>query len=204
MLHDVCLLLWLRVRHARTALVRLVHAGGTDLVEDRGLGERAYQLYLAAIAAVWAALMWAALLDATAAAFAAAGPALSATALTLGLMAPVTVFAWAAVRALRTSPVKLARADIPFVAAGPLGMRAIAGTGCAVSMLGAAAAAALAGYVLGVGLGSGLGAFAPPLACALAGALLVAAAAGGAWALGAARLACPRGARRRGTVALAL
>lgn len=169
MLHDVCLLLWLRVRHARTALVRLVHAGGTDLVEDRGLGERAYQLYLAAIAAVWAALMWAALLDATAAAFAAAGPALSATALTLGLMAPVTVFAWAAVRALRTSPVKLARADIPFVAAGPLGMRAIAGTGCAVSMLGAAAAAA-----------------------------------GGAWALGAARLACPRGARRRGTVALAL
>ena len=97
-------------------------------------------------------------LDATAAAFAAAGPALSATALTLGLMAPVTVFAWAAVRALRTSPVKLARADIPFVAAGPLGMRAIAGTGCAVSMLGAAAAAALAGYVLGVGLGSGLGA----------------------------------------------
>ena len=204
MLHDVCLLLWLRVRHARTALVRLVHAGGTDLVEDRGLGERAYQLYLAAIAAVWAALMWAALLDATAAAFAAAGPALSATALTLGLMAPVTVFAWAAVRALRTSPVKLARADIPFVAAGPLGMRAIAGTGCAVSMLGAAAAAALAGYVLGVGLGSGLGAFAPPLACARAGARLVAAAAGGAWALGAARLACPRGARRRGTVALAL
>ena len=204
MLHDVCLLLWLRVRHARTALVRLVHAGGTDLVEDRGLGERAYQLYLAAIAAVWAALMWAALLDATAAAFAAAGPALSAAALTLGLLAPVTVFAWAAVRALRTSPVKLARADIPFVAAGPLGMRAIAGTGCAASMLGAAAAAALAGYVLGVGLGSGLGAFAPPLACALAGALLVAAAAGGAWLLGAARLACPRGARRRGTVALAL
>lgn len=204
MLHDVCLLLWLRVRHARTALVRLVHAGGTDLVEDRGLGERAYQLYLAAIAVVWAALMWAALLDATAAAFAAAGPALSATALTLGLLAPVTVFAWAAVRALHTSPVKLARADIPFVAAGPLGMRAIAGTGCAASMLGAAAAAALAGYVLGVGLGSGLGAFAPPLACALVGALLVAAAAGGAWLLGAARLACPRGARRRGTVALAL
>ncbi len=119
MLYDIRLLLWLRVRHARTALVRLVHAGGTDLVEDRGPGERAYQLYLAAIAVVWAALMWAALLDATAAAFAAVGPASSAMALTLGLLAPVTVFAWAAVRALRTSPVKLARADIPFVAAGP-------------------------------------------------------------------------------------
>lgn len=204
MLRDVRLLLWLRARHARTALVRLVHAGGTDLVEDRGLGERAYQLYLAAIAAVWAALMWAALLDATVAAFAAAGPASSAMALALGLLAPVAVFAWGAVRALRTSPVKLARADIPFVAAGPLGMRAIAGTGCVASMLAGGTAAALAGYVLGVGLGSGLGAFAPPAACALAGALLVAAAVGGAQLLGAARLACPRAVRRRGTAALAL
>ncbi|MSA95503.1 hypothetical protein GKG38_10645, partial [Gordonibacter urolithinfaciens] len=121
MLCDIRLLLWLRARHARTALVRLVHAGGTDLVEDRSPGERAYQLYLAAIAVVWAALMWAALLDATAAAFAAVGPASSAMALALGLLAPVAVLAWAAVRALRTSPVKLARADMPFVAAGPLG-----------------------------------------------------------------------------------
>ncbi|MFR9167954.1 MAG: hypothetical protein ACLVKI_04630 [Gordonibacter urolithinfaciens] len=135
MLCDIRLLLWLRARHARTALVRLVHAGGTDLVEDRSPGERAYQLYLAAIAVVWAALMWAALLDATAAAFAAVGPASSAMALALGLLAPVAVLAWAAVRALRTSPVKLARADMPFVAAGPLGMRAIAGMGCASSML---------------------------------------------------------------------
>lgn len=191
MLCDIRLLLWLRARHARTALVRLVHFGGTDLVDDRSPGERAYQLYLAAIAAVWAALMWAALLDATAAAFAAVGPASSAMALALGLLAPVAVFAWAAVRALRTSPVKLARADMPFVAAGPLGMRAIAGMGCASSMLAGAAAGALAGYVLGVGLESGLGAFAPPAACALAAALLVAAAVGGAWLLGAARLACP-------------
>ncbi|ROT88235.1 hypothetical protein DMP12_12725, partial [Gordonibacter urolithinfaciens] len=157
MLCDIRLLLWLRARHARTALVRLVHAGGTDLVEDRSPGERAYQLYLAAIAAVWAALMWAALLDATAAAFAAVGPASSAMALALGLLAPVAVLAWAAVRALRMSPVKLARADMPFVAAGPLGMRAIAGMGCASSMLAGAAAGALAGYVLGVGLESGLG-----------------------------------------------
>ena len=204
MLCDIRLLLWLRARHARTALVRLVHFGGTDLVEDRSPGERAYQLYLAAIAAVWAALMWAALLDATAAAFAAVGPASSAMALALGLLAPVAVFAWAAVRALRTSPVKLAHADMPFVAAGPLGMRAIAGMGCASSMLAGAAAGALAGCVLDVGLESGLGAFAPPVACALAAALLVAAAVGGAWLLGAARLACPRAIRRRGTVALAL
>lgn len=204
MLCDIRLLLWLRARHARTALVRLVHAGGTDLVEDRSPGERAYQLYLAAIAAVWAALTWAALLDATAAAFAAVGPASSAMALVLGLLAPVAVLAWAAVRALRTSPVKLARADMPFVAAGSLGMRAIAGMGCASSMLAGAAAGALAGYVLGVGLEIGLGAFAPPAASALAAALLVAAAVGGAWLLGAARLACPRAIRRRGTVALAL
>lgn len=62
-MHDVRLLLWLRARHARSALNRTLHLVGAG-VDDGGWGERAYQLYAVGIMLVWAALMAAALVDA--------------------------------------------------------------------------------------------------------------------------------------------
>ena len=41
-MHDVRLLLWLRARHARSALNRTLHLVGAG-VDDGGWGERAYQ-----------------------------------------------------------------------------------------------------------------------------------------------------------------
>ena len=58
-MHDVRLLLWLRARHARSALNRTLHLVGAG-VDDGGWGERAYQLYAVGIMLVWAALMAAA------------------------------------------------------------------------------------------------------------------------------------------------
>ena len=55
-MHDVRLLLWLRARHARSALNRTLHLVGAG-VDDGGWGERAYQLYAVGIMLVWAALM---------------------------------------------------------------------------------------------------------------------------------------------------
>lgn len=40
-MHDVRLLLWLRARHARSALNRTLHLVGAG-VDDGGWGERAY------------------------------------------------------------------------------------------------------------------------------------------------------------------
>ena len=47
-MHDVRLLLWLRARHARSALNRTLHLVGAG-VDDGGWGERAYQLYAVAL-----------------------------------------------------------------------------------------------------------------------------------------------------------
>ena len=47
-MHDVRLLLWLRARHARSALNRTLHLVGAG-VDDGGWGERAYQLYAVGI-----------------------------------------------------------------------------------------------------------------------------------------------------------
>ena len=48
----------LELRHARSDLRFLLFAAGTDIDEDRGFLERAYQLYLLAIFAVVLALSW--------------------------------------------------------------------------------------------------------------------------------------------------
>ena len=53
------LLARLELRHARSDLRFLLFAAGADIDEDRGFLERAYQLYLLAIAAVVVALSWA-------------------------------------------------------------------------------------------------------------------------------------------------
>lgn len=192
MMHDVCLALWLRIRHARTAVSRLFHAVGADPLADDSLGERVYQLYTVALMAVWVVLMWAALLDWCATAFAALGPALSAVVLSAALLVPVLVFAVSGVKAIRMSPLKLTHPDIPFVAASPLSTRSLVVVGAARTIVLGVVTAGLAGFALGVGLNSGMGAFVSPLVCALVAALLVAVALVGVWLVGIVRLALVR------------
>lgn len=205
MLHDLRLLLWLRVRHARTAFARLMHVTGTDPLVDRGIGERAYQLYALAAVVVCLVLLWALLLDSAAQVFALIGPEASASVLLLALLLPIVAFAVAGMKALRASPLKLTHADIAFVADSPLRTGALVADGFAAAAVGSGVVAALVGYLLGVCLGSGLGAFAAPVICALVAVVLMVSAAGGAWVLGMARLALARGPQRRsGVVVLAV
>lgn len=189
MMHDVRLVLWLRIRHVRTAVSRLFHAVGADPLADDSLGERVYQLYAAAIMVVWVVLMWAALLDGCAAAFIALGPALSATVFSAALLAPALILAVSGFKAMRTSPLKLTHPDIPFVAASPLNTRSLVAVGAARTMALGCVTAGFVGFALGVGLNSGMGGFITPLSCALVAALLVAVALVGVWLAGIARLA---------------
>lgn len=198
---DVRLLMWLRVRHARTFLMRAMHIVGTDIQSDRDLGERAYQLYASAALLVVFALMWFWAIDTVEKAFAALGPAVAAALLPLALLAPTAVFAVAAVQGLRASPLKFSHPDVTYLVSSAVRSTALVGTAFAASALAGGIVAALAGYLLGVGMAAALGGFAHPLAMALCAAGAVVAALGGGWLVGVARLALARGRWRR--VALA-
>lgn len=203
---DVRLLLWLRVRHARTFLVRAMRIVGTDIQNDRDLGERAYQLYAAAALLVVCVLMWFWAIDTVEGAFVALGPAVAAALLPLALAVPAAVFAAVAFSGLRASPLKFSHPDVAYLAGSSVRSTALAGTAFAAAALAGGVFAALAGYLLGAGMAAALGTFASPLATACCAALAVAAAIGGGWLVGLARLALPRATRRRraGLAALAL
>lgn len=205
MLHDLRLLLWLRLRHARTTLLYFVRALGADPITDRSFGERVYQVYLIAIIVTFAVLMWAALLSTITDVFAAIGFAGAAGVLSLALVVPVVVFVGKGVQGLRSSLLKLSHPDTTFVASSALGSRALVAEAVAASVLVGAACAAIIGYLLGVGLNSGIGVLVEPFVIAGVTAALVAAAFGGAWLLGVVRLAVVRTFYRRViVVALAL
>ena len=152
-MHDVRLLLWLRARHARSSLNRVLHLVGAG-VDDGGRGERVYQLYAVGIMLVWFALMVAALVDAIQGAFAGLDAAVCAFAVRGALLVPALVLLRVGIAGARTTPLKLSHPDIAYLAAGTVGSRALAGAAVAVQALGAAAAGAAIGFLLGVGLES--------------------------------------------------
>ena len=73
MMRDFQLLVRLRVRHARTFLLRLAYLAGTDPSVDRDASDRVYQLYVAGALLICAALLWFALLDVVEKTFVAVG-----------------------------------------------------------------------------------------------------------------------------------
>lgn len=190
-MHDVSLLMWLRVRHARWTLDRAMHLAGAG-IEDGGWGERAYQLYAVGIMLVWFVLMAAALVDAIQGLFAGAGVAACALAMRAALIAPALVLVARGVGGVRTSPLKLSHPDIAYLAASAVSARALAGTSACAQALAAAAVGGAVGFLLGVGLESAGALAAPPAAVALSGALLAAAATLLGWIAGLARLARAR------------
>lgn len=157
MLRDLLLLVRLRIRHARTFLVRLAHLAGTDPSVDRGFSERAYQLYAAGALLVCAALLWFALLDIVETTFSAVGPLLGVVAVSGLLAMAVAVFVHRSVRALRSAPLRLSHPDIAYVASSSISTRALVADAAGASLLAAVVVGAVAGYLLGFGLEAALG-----------------------------------------------
>ena len=125
-MHDVRLLLWLRARHARSALNRTLHLVGAG-VDDGGWGERAYQLYAVGIMLVWAALMAAALVDAIQGVFVGLAAAVCSLAVQGALLAVALVLLRVGIAGARTTPLKLSHPDIAYLAASAVSARALAG-----------------------------------------------------------------------------
>lgn len=157
MLRDLLLLVRLRIRHARTLLVRLAHLAGADPLVDRGVSDRVYQFYVAGALLVCAALLWFALLDVVGKTFVAAGSLLGVVAISGLLAMAVAVFVHRSVRALRSAPLRLSRPDIAYVASSSLPTRALVADAAGASLLAAAVIGAVAGYLLGFGLEAALG-----------------------------------------------
>ena len=187
-MHDVRLLLWLRARHARSALNRTLHLVGAG-VDDGGWGERAYQLYAVGIMLVWAALMAAALVDAIQGVFVGLAAAVCSLAVQGALLAVALVLLRVGIAGARTTPLKLSHPDIAYLAASAVSARALAGVSAGVQAFAGAAAGAALGFLLGVGLESASVLAGAPAAVALAGAALAAAAVALGWVVGFVRLA---------------
>lgn len=202
MMHDARLLGKLTVRHARTAAMRHVYVLGTDPLQDRSGGDRAYQLYIGLIALACLVLIWAALLNAVAGAGAALSPDAFAAVLRMASIVPVVLFGGLAFKGLFSSPLKLSHPDIAFVASSPLGMGSIAVVGFAAAALPFGVVAALLGYGLGVGIEANGSTQAYPGGVAGMAALLGVSALGAAWVAGAAKLAVQRTRTRREAAAL--
>lgn len=192
MLHDCFLLGRLRLRHARTAVSRIMHIAGTDQTAQDGIGERAYQLYIAAFCAIALVLLWAALLDAVETSFALLGAAAAVSAFHLALLALTVAFVAASASGLRSSPLKCSHPDIAYVIASGLSMPSIALVALIVRVGACGIVGGLLGYVVGTGLASGLAGAVDPGSMALVAGFGAMAAAGVGWLAGAAVLVCKR------------
>lgn len=199
---DVRLLLRLRVRHARTFLVRALHATGSDLIDDRGWGERSYQAYIIGFMGICLAAMWLWLLDTVQEAFVALGPDLAFGVLLFAFAAPAVMFSVSSFRGLRASWIKLSHPDIAYVAASPIGSTALVGVSAAITMIAGGAVAAPAGYLLAVGMRAASGWFVDPLTTALIASLWTAVPLAASRVVGTVRLALPRTIRRWKAVAM--
>ncbi|MEG0323269.1 MAG: hypothetical protein RR619_04670, partial [Raoultibacter sp.] len=192
MISDFGTLIWLRVRHMRTAFSRMMHLAGTSLADSEQLGDRVYQIYIMAFLLVALGLLWVALLDAVEVVFSDLGASFALLAFQGALAIPVILFVAWGMYALWSTPLKFTHADITYVASSSLDSRALVFVRSGWTMCIGAMVAALAGYALGVGLCSGLGVDSNLLVMSALGALSVAAALGGVWVVGILRLIIKR------------
>lgn len=186
---DLRLLLWLRVRHARSTINRALFLFGVG-VEAGGRSERIYQLYALGLMAAWAVIMWSWLLDTVAGAFAGAGVEVAVLAVRAALAACMVVLVWTGVSRLRTSPLKLTHPDIAQVAASSVSTRAMVLVAMGAQVLVRAVMSAAVGFLLGAGA-EVAGAFGVGAAVGFAalGVVVAAAVTGAGWLVGVVRLA---------------
>lgn len=188
MFSDLRTLIWLRIRHMRTAFSRMMHFAGTDPVDSEQLGDRVYQFYIVAFVLIALVLLWAAFLDTVGTVFADMDASSVITVFQGALMVPVILFVVGGLRALRSTPLKFSHADITYVASSSFDSRALVLIRTLWAQCASALIAALVGYALGVALCSGLGVGSNPLVVSVVGALSTAAVVGGVWAIGMLRL----------------
>lgn len=207
MIHDAKLLLWLRIRHLRTECVRLFYVTGSDILADKGLGARLYQVYAFALVVLVVGLLGAFALDALVLACAGAGTEVAATFLAAILVAGAAVCACQGVRGLRASLVHASYADVSYILTSSMNMRAILAVYAGCSLLWSGAVGGIAGGLAGIGIVSALAAFAHPFLMAGTCAALMMMASGAGWVVGMARFAVApqhrRCAKVAGAVALA-
>lgn len=143
------LLARLELRHARSDLRFLLFAAGADIDEDRGFLERAYQLYLLAIAAVVVALSWAQVVSLVEGARDALGSVAGALSMLLLALVPSSALVAWSLFALRETPLRLAGPDIAWLSrvASPRDLLAVQ---LVRGLVAACAAGALGSYLLGV------------------------------------------------------
>lgn len=187
-MNDLALLAKLKIRHARTALAWVMHATGSDVIEDSSVMERLYQLYCVAALGVCAVLMWLALLDFAEEAFLGLGSDGTLAVFRASLFAFPLLFAATGIRYLRACPLTLTSADISYVAASPLSSSSLMLCAAAIRSCGLGLLAFFAGYLFGACLQSGLGVLVPPLNCAALVVLAVIASLLGGWIVGVVRL----------------
>ncbi len=193
MLYDLKILSWLKVRHLRTEVARLLYATGTDFVEDRSAGERAYQLYIGGIILVVFVLLWAALLDFGERSFFQIGTEMTAIVLCLSFVLPFILFMFQSFEYMRSAAIKMTLPDISYIVASRLRLRAIAFAGVSNTIIIGLIGGFLVGFLIGTGLQGGP---ASAASFALPFALLVTCALVGAWVIGMGRLLVTSGEKR--------
>lgn len=139
----------LELRHARSDLRFLLFAAGTDIDEDRGFLERAYQLYLLAIFAVVLALSWGQVVYLVEGMRDALGQVAGALAMALVALAPAAALAAWSLCALRETPLRLTGPDIAWLAR-VVPPRALLAVQLVRGVVVTALVGALGAYLLGV------------------------------------------------------
>ena len=142
------LLARLELRHAKSGLRWAFFAAGSDIEDERGFLDRAYQLYVLIFAAVVMALSWAQVVSLVEGA-AAAIPHAGAVSLALLALAVPAVLLATGVAALRETPLRLSGPDIAWLArtVAPTELLAVQLVKVCVP---AAVVGVLGGYLLGI------------------------------------------------------
>lgn len=121
-MEDVKPLIWLKVRHMRTAFVWWCYLAGTDPAQDKDREDRLYQLYIALFFVISLCLSWTAVLSSSTQALSALSPASASAIVSMLPCVPPALLLAAIVWYAMKSPVKLKPADIPFVVSTPLNL----------------------------------------------------------------------------------
>ena len=148
---DFGLLLFLKLRHARTSLRRLGYVFGTDFEEDSGLSERMYQVYALIITAIGIAALWIYMLDSIEKLFVSMGAEPTALFVQIAMMLPCIIFAAESFRLVYPSPVRFSYPDIAFVGSSRIASRPILALELLVKVLPLTILGVLVGFAFGTG-----------------------------------------------------
>lgn len=160
-LHDIALLLRLRLRHGRTEIIRWLLVTGSDFEKDAKLSDRIYQVYAVVLIFGAFVLMWLAFLNSAAKVGVALGATTCAQLAALLWIIPVMTCVALSAHWLVSCPVKLVHPDILWLTSALLPSTWM-GEGLIVNGF----VAAVAGVLLGFAVGTMLQSVVTPIATA--------------------------------------